>query len=191
MVIGVKFDVVEDLEKKGIVPVRKHASIAKKTLFDGLEFWHEKYIDKHFSSIAYSEYKGRYPRRKKTGKPFVLSGSLRDKITNRSGIRQKIKGTAKAARLVFNIGRPAKYDHKFLEQMVLKVMFEMPTPDYGAAKRKVLSSYGYGQKNIDAFNRGISAISKSEMQVVVLHMVEKYMREASRVGKTKRTKVRA
>lgn len=190
MVVGLKFDVLEDIEKQGVVSQRKHTGIAKKTLFDALVFWHEKYIDSHFKRVAYNIYKDSYPRRKRRGAPFVLSGSLRKKITNRQGVRQKIKGTSKSARLVFDIGRPPKYDKKFLEQMVLKTMFEMPVPDYGKAKRKVLSSYGYGKKNIAAFNMGISAIRQDELNRVVIHMKEFYFRQARRAGRRKRRTIR-
>jgi hypothetical protein len=198
MVIPLAFDVIENIEDTGMYVKKYRARITKAVLIGVLDHWHDQYMDKHFESSAYSEYPGKYPHRKRstrrkygkanTREPFVMSGGLRDRMMDRGKFRQSIKATAKGATASLDVGRPPKYDKEFLDMMILKAMFEMSIPDYAKARTKVYASYGYGRKNMLAFQKGISATNEQEREEMAEEMAYLYHRESKKAGRLRTRK---
>lgn len=155
--------------------------VIKAAMQQTLLFWHREFIKGHFERKAYVLYGADYPEPKKSPrKPFVKTGALRGRMISRKGI-QHTRGTSNRMALHLPIGRPRQSGQErinvdFYAKREAKNLSRNPGMSRAEANRKAYQ-VGYGKKNVDIFQRGITATTTRQEERMADFMGEYIAKE--------------
>jgi hypothetical protein len=168
--------VIEDAKQHAAFRTRGFKGIVKRTLQQVMAEQHNRYIKRHFTRQAYSLYRFDYPKRKKAGLPFVKSGTMRDRLTQRRGVRD-VRGTSRTAHLVVKFGRPPQYTQTDINRKI-RILMVAKNMTYQQARGQVMRKAGYSAKVKRQIQRGATALNGGEARslrkfmhdTIVFHM---------------------
>jgi len=180
-----QFEVKENLAALGIVKKQRFNGMFGRALKAGMVFWHERFIQKHFTREAYSRYGEAYDKPKPgQRKPLVDSGTLRKRIQTKRGTAD-VRGTHKGVSMKLQYGRPRKFTKKAIERAIF-IEMAAQNISYKDAQRRVYSKAGYGRENAKRFQEAISFTTSEEAKQITQHIHDTFMAEAKSKARTPR-----
>lgn len=145
--------------------------VLKEGFHIAMEKWHSEILPQHFRRRAYDKYRSSYIRKKKKGRPMVLTGQLEKSVKKRINI----SGTSKRVRGTVFYGRPSTLSkHQVINRTFAKM--EKNKIKWKQANRQVYSEMGSYAKNALQFEMQISAFTNADIvkiqEWVVEHIVK-------------------
>jgi len=183
--------VEEDVRQLENFRARGFNRILKAGLKANVLEWHRRYASVHFTRRAYTRYAGMglYRQQKRTGDPFVESGSLRERML-RPRTQAEVTGTSKQVTLRLPIGRPPQYTDEGLKRQVL-IEMRKHNISYRQAQRRVYAKAQYTKETRELLKTHIPAVAGQEPRHLRAHLRDFVVRELNKHGRKRRRRVRA
>jgi len=161
-VIGMSFQVLEDVRQHENFRERGFAKLLKAALKDNVYHWHRSFAAFHFTRQAYSRYRylGVYRHQKKGGEPLVETGTLRRRML-RPRNETEMTGTSRRVTLKMPMGRPPEQTDALLRKRTIRVMREKGM-SYRQALNYVMRRTGYSKKGREMIQSHIPVVAGGE-----------------------------
>ncbi|GAG21866.1 unnamed protein product, partial [marine sediment metagenome] len=122
---------------------------------------------------------GTYRHRKRSGEPYVESGTLRSRMI-RKRTAGEVTGTSRRVTLRLKFGRPPKYTEEVIRKMIAREMRKGRT--FKQAQRKVYRQANYSREMREQAQRDLTVVAGGEMRSLRVFMRKKLGKKLSARG---------
>lgn len=141
--------------------------IQKASLQRTLLRWHREILPGHFKRRAYDKYRASYGKKKKKGRPMVISGNLQRNVMS----NPNVSGTAKKATMRVRFGRPPGLTPGQISSRTFAKM-KKHSIKFKQAERRVYAEQASYAKNRVQFELQINAFTKKDIELMGEWMAE-------------------